>query len=82
MLAAAIANRRSLALELMQHNYNIQQQKLFTWASPEVLLSWTAVFLDCLVYASTPHRLASLPFGHAACLGVAKTMPLAGCVRV
>ena len=25
MLAAAIASRRSLAVELMQHNYNIQQ---------------------------------------------------------
>ena len=25
MLAAAIANKRSLALKLMQHNYNIQQ---------------------------------------------------------
>ena len=48
MLAAAIANRRSLALELMQHDYNIQQQKLFTWASPEVLLSWTAVFWTAL----------------------------------
>ena len=58
---------------------------MFTWACLEVLLSWTALLLGCLkacAPASTPHRLASPPFGHVACLGLAKTMPLDGCVRV
>ena len=85
MLAAAIANRRSLALELMHHNYNIQQQKLITGASPEVLLSWTAVLLDCRVllpplltgWPVCPlDMLLALDWLRPCCL------PLTGCVRV
>ena len=39
----------------------------------------SAVGLPC-ASASTPHRLASLPFGRVACLGLAKTMALAECI--
>lgn len=44
-----------------------------------ILLNSSAFGLPCAP-ASTPLRLASPPFGHAACLGLAKIMPLAGCV--
>ena len=43
----------------MHHNYNIRQHKLVTWASPEVLLSWTAVLWDCLV--TLPAHLTGWP---------------------
>ena len=47
MLAATVAYRRSLA-ELMDFNYNIQQYILFTWGSPQVLLSCSSAFgLPC-----------------------------------
>ena len=43
------------------------------------LLDSSAFGLPC-VPAFTPHRLTSPPSGHVACLGLAKSMLLAGCI--
>ncbi len=82
MLTAAIANRRSFTFraDASQPQHTTIKVGYLGFSRGFALHDSSALGLPCTP-ASSHYRLASLHFGRVACLPLAKTMPLAGCVR-